>query len=151
MRFATGFALGATTAFFFDPRVGRGRRHEARDRSLRQIRRAARLFTRKSKHLAGRTRGVAAEARSAVVPSNVVDDDTTVKQRIMSEALGRVPGAASDVHVDVENGVARLFGTMQSEDVVEELVSRVRQVPGVRGVSPALTVAGAPTELDQGI
>jgi BON domain len=143
VRFPTTFALGAATAFFFDPRLGKGRRHVLRDRSLRAFRRAGRFLTGKTKFFAGHARGAVAETRSAVLERDVAKDDATVKQRIMSEAFRGIPGAASEVNVDVHNGVARLFGRVASESVVDDLVARVREVPGVRAVSPELTIAGA--------
>jgi hypothetical protein len=140
VRFPTSFALGAATAFFFDPRLGKGRRHQLRDRSLRLFQRAGRFLAGKSKFFAGRARGVAAETRSAVVERTFETDDATVKQRILSEAFRGLPGAATEVNVDVQNGVARLFGRVPTPDMAEDLVARVRKVPGVRAVSRELTI-----------
>lgn len=149
MRLPTAFALGAAIAFFFDQRLGKGRRHQLRDRLLRLLRRAGRLLAGKTKFYAGHARGAAAEARSTVLPPDVPTDDATVKQRIMSDALRGVPGAASDVQVSVENGVVRLFGTVPEQNLADDLVDRVRKVPGVRGVEPELTV-GAGVGTDEG-
>jgi osmotically-inducible protein OsmY len=46
-----------------------------------------------------------------------------------------------DVDVEVEDGLARLRGSIDSISLAEELVTRVRKVPGVRDVSAELQVA----------
>jgi osmotically-inducible protein OsmY len=145
VRIPSAFVLGAVTAFFFDPRLGKGRRHVLRDRSLRALRRAGRLPVGKAKFFEGHARGAAVEARSAVVKPDVRTADATVKQRILSDAFRGIPGVTSDLHVDVENGVARLSGTVPSQSLVNDLVSRVRKVPGVREVAPRLTVGAERT------
>jgi osmotically-inducible protein OsmY len=42
------------------------------------------------------------------------------------------------VHVQVENGVAHLWGTVESSSQREALVLAVRGVPGVKDVQPHL-------------
>jgi osmotically-inducible protein OsmY len=140
----TAFGLGFATAFFFDPRSGAGRRSVLRDRVLRLVRRARRLARRKSRYYAGKAHGVAAEARSAVVEPSAATDDATVRQRILSDALRAARVSTSDVEVDVRGGVATLRGSIASRELVDDLVEQVRKVPGVREVSPQLTVS-APT------
>jgi BON domain len=140
-RFPVAFALGAAAVFFLDPRDGARRRHELRDRSLRLLRRAGRWLTAKTKYYGGRAQGVAHEARSAVASPEVATDDATVKQRIMSDALREVGVGSREVEVDVRDGVATLRGTVSSPTLAGDLVARVREVPGVREVAPALTVA----------
>jgi osmotically-inducible protein OsmY len=142
VRTPSAFVLGAVTAFFLDPRLGKSRRRVFRDRSLRALRRAGRFLVGKLKFFGGHARGVAAEARSAVVTPDAPTDDATVKQRIMSDAFRGIP-SAGDLEVDVENGIARVAGTVPSQSLADDLVSRVRKVPGVRGVAPQLTVGAA--------
>lgn len=150
LRLPTAFALGAVTAFFLDPRDGTRRRHVLRDRVLAGLRRGGRLLGRKSRFAAGKAQGVAAEARSALVPSSAPSDDATVKQRILSDALRDLAVSTKDVAVDVEDGVATLRGSVASSALADDLVQRVREVPGVREVTHELDVAAA-AELDQGI
>lgn len=145
MRSPITFALGAATAFFFDPQVGKRRRHVLRDRALRVLRRGRRLAVGKTKYAAGHVQGVAAEARTTVVPRGVVTDDATVRQRIMSDALRDAlqsePAVRDGIEVEVQQGVATLRGLVPSESLADELVARVRDVPGVRAVSHQLTVS----------
>ena len=149
MRFPTGFALGAfiasLTAYFFDPQLGKRRRHVVRDRSLRAVRRLRRLAVGKTKYAAGHVQGAAAEVRKTVVKPEVQTDDATVRQRILSDALRDAlqsdPSVKDGIEVEVREGVATLRGSVPDESLVDELVARVREVPGVKAVSPELTVA----------
>jgi BON domain len=119
------FALGFATAFFLDPRDGTRRRHVLRDRLLR---------------LARRGRGFVAKARTAVSEPGVATDDATVRQRILSNALRDARVKTSDVAVDVTNGVVTLRGALSSRTLADDLVARIRDVPGVRDVATAITV-----------
>jgi osmotically-inducible protein OsmY len=143
LRLPLAFALGFATAYFLDPRHGKRRRHVLRDRALRQLRRGSRSATRRSRYRADQAKGLVAEATSVVAREEAVDD-ATVRQRILSDALRSLPVAASDVRVDVSDGVASLRGVVASHTLADDLVARVREVPGVRGVSSAVAVAGEP-------
>jgi osmotically-inducible protein OsmY len=68
-------------------------------------------------------------------------DDETVAQRIRSDALREVGLSTKDVDVSVEDGFARLRGSVPSIDLADRLVSRVRKVAGVSDVSAELRVA----------
>jgi osmotically-inducible protein OsmY len=148
VRFPFAFALGAfvafVTAYFFSPQLGKRRRHVLRDRSLRVVRRGRRLAVGKTKYAAGHVQGAAAEARRTVVKPDVPTDDATVRQRILSDALREAlksdPEVRDQIEVDVQEGVATLRGSVPNESLVDELVSKVREVPGVKAVSPELTV-----------
>jgi osmotically-inducible protein OsmY len=141
MRSKTAFLAGAGTAYFFDPETGKKRRHEARDRSLRALRRLSRLGVKKAKLAGGHAYGAAAVARRAVSKQDVSVDDETVAQRIRSDALRDVGLSTKDVDVSVEDGFARLRGSVASIDLADRLVARVRKVAGVSDVSAELRVA----------
>jgi osmotically-inducible protein OsmY len=142
MRFTSAFLFGAAAAFFLDPRLGKRRRHVARDRSLALFRRARRLAFRRAKYAAGHAQGLAAETRSAVLEHDQPAPDETVKSRILSEAFQKVPISTSEVNVDVSNGVATLRGSLPTRSLADDLIDEVRAVPGVRDVTSRLTVAG---------
>jgi osmotically-inducible protein OsmY len=145
MGLTKGFVLGAATAYLLDPTLGRTRRKRLSAQTARLARRAARLAGRKSSYAMGRVRGAAA----SVTPDTHErpTDDATVLQRIRSEALRDVGLSAADVEVRVENGVATLEGTVASAKLAEDLLARVRGVPGVQDVALALRVGG-PSEGD---
>ena len=68
-----------------------------------------------------------------------------MRQRILSDALREAlqsdPEVRDGIEVEVEHGVATLRGPVPSESLADELVSKVREVPGVKAVSPELTVS----------
>ena len=73
-------------------------------------------------------------------------DDETVRQRILSDALRDAlssdPDVKKEIEVEVQQGIATLRGRVPSESLADELVEKVREVPGVRAVSHQLTVTG---------
>jgi hypothetical protein len=150
MRARTAFLAGAGAAFFFDPVAGRRRRHVARDRALKALRRAQRAGVRKVKLVGGHARGLAALGRRAVAQPAVPVDDDTVAQRIRSDALRDVEVSTKEIDVRVEDGFATLRGEIDTIDHADRLVRRVRKVPGVRDVSAELRVAEAGEEGGRG-
>lgn len=143
MRSVAAFVVGAGLAYMFDPQSGRRRRHVLRDRSLAVLRRLGRRSARRAKYVAGQAEGVAAHATSAVVGRDEAADDATVKDRILSQAFRDAEVSTGDVAVDVSDGIATLRGTLGSVDLAHDLIERVRGVPGVRAVTPRLTVQAA--------
>lgn len=142
MRIPTSFALGAATAFFLDPTLGKRRRHQLRDRSLKALRRGARFLLGKGRLAAGHARGAAHETRSALAP-DAPADDVTVRQRILSDAFRGLSQEVGHVQVEVRDGVALLSGSVPEESLVDDLTERVRKVPGVSEVDPRLRVVPA--------
>jgi CBS domain-containing protein len=64
--------------------------------------------------------------------------DHDLRRKIVSMLRGEDWAASAVVHVQVENGVAQLWGTVESEDQREALLLAVRGVPGVKDVQPHL-------------
>jgi hypothetical protein len=143
MRALGAFLVGAGTAFFLDPRLGKRRRHVARDRLLALARRALRRVVRRTRFASGRVRGLVARLGRAARRRTGEADDPTVIQRIRSDALREAGVSARAVDVRVENGVARLHGSVPSDDAANELVARVADTPGVRDVAATLRVSGS--------
>jgi hypothetical protein len=141
VRSTSAFVMGAGTAYFFDPRLGRRRRSLIRDRTLGFLRRTKRVGAGKVKLVGGQARGFLTLLRRVRRRSRVAMDDQTVTQRIRSDAFRDVGVSTRDVDVEVEDGLARLRGSIDSISLAEELVTRVRKVPGVRDVSAELQVA----------
>jgi hypothetical protein len=143
MRSVGAFVVGAGLAYMFDPQSGKRRRHVLRDRSAALLRRLGRRSVGRAKYVAGHAEGVAAQAAGTVSRPAEDADDATVKDRILSQAFREAGVNTGDVAVDVADGIATLRGTLESVDLVHDLVERVRAVPGVRTVTPRLTVSGA--------
>ena len=135
------FLAGAGIAYFFDPQQGKRRRHVLRDRAAKLGRRAARVTAKKSRFVLGHLQGLVARSRQVVARPQVATDDRTVEQRIRSDV--RDAGISGrDVELEVEQGIVTLVGAVPSRAVADNVVARVRKVPGVRDVSDLLRVAG---------
>jgi len=142
MRVLRGIVLGAGIAYLFDPQSGRGRRAKLIDRMGRVLREVTRLAGRKTRFTAGQLHGLVAPLHQDDAPR--ATDDGTVLQRIRSEALRDVGVSTTEVDVTVADGVVSLRGEVASASLVDDLVDRVRLVPGVRDVDAMIRVgAGA--------
>lgn len=140
MERARAFLFGAGAAYFLDPAQGRRRRHVLRDRMLRAIRRTGRVSARKARFGVGRVRGLAARARGQIFPRTRAMDDRTVEQRIRSDVLRDVGLGRQEVDVRVERGVVTLRGDVSGRTLADDLIARVRSVPGVVDVAAMLRV-----------
>ena len=146
--FALGAALGALVAYFFDPRNGRGRRHEFRDRSFAQFRSGGR----KAAHLG---RGVAAEAYGVAQKAQHLKeepkdfDDATLADKVRSQVLRDPEMPKGQINVNVQNGVVQLRGEVPRRELIDELVMQTRKVQGVRDVENLLHGPGEEAPMHQ--
>jgi len=129
--------------YFYDPRLGRGRRAMLRDRGVARIRRMGR-------DLRGLWRGAAAEAYGAShrvvhrTPHDDVaaDDDETLRQRVESQLFRDRDIARAGMNITAEHGTITLRGELGAIDDITYLEDRVRRMPGVRGVRNLLHPRG---------
>jgi osmotically-inducible protein OsmY len=142
MRTAKAFLLGVGAAYLFDPVAGKQRRRLIVDRVARAGRTAVRWSVKKARFGRGKLRGVLAAITRPLGTRPTMSDDSTVVQRIRSEAFREAGVSTKDVDVDVQNGVATLRGAVESTSVADELIERVRKVQGVVGVAPMIRVSG---------
>jgi osmotically-inducible protein OsmY len=133
-------SIGGAIAALADPVSGRRRRHMLRDRSLAAVRRSARRGAGALRFRAGELRGAARRAAHRSPESPV--DDHTLADRVRSEAFRGLPITPHEANVGVVDGIVTLRGELASRTVIEELVERVRTVPGVRGVQSLLHTPG---------
>jgi osmotically-inducible protein OsmY len=140
--FLKGAAVGAIAAYLFDRDSGNGRRARLRDQAGAMIRRSRERADDLSRHatnlVAGKTQELASPLRDREI------DDATVADRIRSEVLGGQELGASDVLVNVEDGVAKLRGTVVRAELIEEIERRTRAVVGVRDVESMLHTPATP-------
>jgi osmotically-inducible protein OsmY len=141
MRGAKGFVLGAGLAYYLDPQNGKRRRRVLVDRAASAARRIGRLVGKKARYAEGRGRGVAAEVAGKLTSEPVATDDATVLQRIRSDALRDVGLTTKEIDVEVLDGVATVEGTVDSTALGDDLVARVRAVPGVKDVDSRISVS----------
>jgi osmotically-inducible protein OsmY len=69
-------------------------------------------------------------------------DDATIVDRVRSEAFRDARLTPGTVNVNAEYGKVVLRGEVESEDLIRDLVERVRQVDGVVDVENQLTARG---------
>lgn len=135
--FVSGAIAGATVAYLFDPRSGRGRRAKAVDMSRARVRRTAEAFGRKGRYLGGRVEGIT-QTFNASGDHPRDTDDRTIVDRIRSELdLG------DGIVVDAADGVVTLRGEA-AEAESRSIERRVRYFPGVQDVRNLLHPAGEP-------
>jgi BON domain-containing protein len=137
---ATGMVTGATLMYFLDPHNGRRRRHVARDRMLKQLRRSGREASRKARYAGGVAEGKAHEAASAGQPAPQ-PDDTTLAHKVESEIFRSPEAPKGTVNLNAENGVVYLRGHVDNQEWIDRLIADTRAVEGVREVRSLLRVA----------
>jgi hyperosmotically inducible periplasmic protein len=131
-----GAAAGAAAAYLLDPDQGRGRRARLADQAEAMLRRTSAAAAGRARHAVSAAVGTVLEARSRLMPAPA--DDTTLRDRIRSEALGHSAVPAGRINLDVVDGRATLRGELDDPGVIEDVVRRVRAVPGVVGVENLL-------------
>jgi osmotically-inducible protein OsmY len=139
-----GLLVGIGLAFFFDPQGGTRRRHTLRDRSLATVRKAFRRTARTGRGAMADAEGLAHKAIHLREERKPQLTDETITAKVMSEVFRDPKLPKGDVNVNVEDGVAVLRGTVGEPELIDELVTRVRHVQGVRDVASLLHVQGTP-------
>jgi osmotically-inducible protein OsmY len=146
MRFRTLVTAGlaaAVAAYLFDPISGRGRRARLRDRSAAIARHSgidAGPFSRRARNITqDRTRQLTdqAEVERAM-------DDASVADRVRSQVLGRNDVHATELLVNVEDGIVSLRGELGDRERVDRVIDLTTEVAGVRGVENLIHLPDTP-------
>jgi uncharacterized membrane protein len=127
-------SLGALLMYVLDPRTGRRRRAQARDKIIRYARKTAEAVDITVRDLKNRTLGLAAETRNLVSKQPVSDDALTQHVRASLAPLVSHP---SSIDVTAENGKITLSGPIL-ESEVDRLLSHVSSIRGVTAVENRL-------------
>ena len=135
-----GLTLGAGAMYLLDPEAGPGRRAKLRDGAVRAGGDYVKLWESGSADLANRLKGQAFEAKGLLTGEPA--DDGTIADRVRA-AAGHVLTDAGGLHVDSQEGVVTLSGTVRPGEP-DALVPAVERVRGVRSVEAHLTTAGEP-------
>ena len=137
---ASGMITGATIMYFLDPHAGRRRRHVARDRMRKQLRRSGRHAAQSAHYAAGVAEGKLHEAthRGQVKPQ---PDDITLARKVESEIFRDADTPKGTVNLNAEEGVVYLRGYTDSQEWIDRLIADTRAVEGVREVRSLLHVA----------
>ena len=143
-KFVAGTTLGWLLGYLFDPRLGKRRRRVGVDWTLGRVRRVARRGERAQRYAASTVVGRA----QAVLHRRDADerplDDATLAHKIESIVFRDPHVPKGQISVNAEKGVVYLRGEVPDRMLLDELVSRVREVQGVRGVESLLHLPGEP-------
>jgi osmotically-inducible protein OsmY len=134
-------AIGAAVTYFGDPRNGARRRALAKDQMRAHWRRLVRRSERARAQASGRLKHL---RHLREKPKEF--DDATLADKVKSEVFRPHDLPKGDVNVNVADGVVELRGKLADPELIDELVSRVRRVHGVRDVHSFLIAREEPAE-----
>ena len=134
-----GIGLGAALMFVLDPDRGARRRALVRDKSVKLLRRGGRTVRDRSVDIGNRIGGTASEIRAKLKPPPT---DIQIEASVRAE-LGHNVEHPKAIEVVVDGGNVILRGNVL-EDELDDLLSTVRSVRGVRDVRSELEVQVAP-------
>ena len=135
--FGLGTALGALTAFFFDPQQGRRRRHQLFSRSGGMTRRTIRRGSRAGRGIGAEIHGLTQKATHLrEQPKDF--DDVTLARKVETEIFRGPDVPKGQINVNAEEGVVYLRGEAPTPELIDELVGRARRIQGVRQVESLL-------------
>lgn len=136
LRYLTAGALGALTAYLFDPVAGRGRRARLLDQSRARARDLTEEAATRVRYESGRVRGLIHEMGAGDEPPT---DEADLLQKVRSEAVGPARLSTSDIEVSIENGETIVVrGSTKDPAEAQELISRIESVTGVKKVRSEL-------------
>jgi len=141
-RFGIGAALGVLAALFLDPRNGRRRRGQVRSRATGLFRHGLRSTRYAARGVAANAVGLSRKATHLRERPKPQPNDATLAAKVESEVLGHVDLHQGHVNVNAENGIVVLRGQLDSQELIQELVTKVRKVQGVQGVENLLHLPG---------
>jgi hypothetical protein len=138
-----GAGAGAGLMYLLDPDQGNRRRALVRDQLVRARHLTEDAMDATSRDMRNRARGVVAELRSRLVPTDVSDD---VLQERVRARLGQTVRYARSIETSVADGAVTLRGPVLADDAAR-VVRRVGQVPGVQAVDNRLEVHAEPGDV----
>jgi osmotically-inducible protein OsmY len=131
---------GAAVAFFLDPISGKRRRHVARDKAGRAVRRTTRL----GRVTAVRTGGLASRVAHIPESESPPENDQTLAHKVESELFQRIDIPSGQINIMAEHGVVSLRGTVKEPQEIREIERLVRGITGVADVQNLLHLEGTP-------
>ena len=140
-------AAAAAGAWLYDPVSGRRRRAQLGDRTAGFFRRLVRRSGRLGRHVASGTHGLAQRATHREQPKAL--DDATLKNKVETEIFRAADSPKGRVSVNAQHGIVQLRGEVDSTDMIDDLVQKVRSIHGVRDVENLLHLAGTPAPMHQ--
>jgi osmotically-inducible protein OsmY len=142
-------AIGAAAAYLLDPRSGRRRRVELRDRSAAAVRRGVRRLRRAERHAQAEAYGLSQKARHLHEEPKPAPDDVTLAQKVETEIFRDPKVPKGRINVNAENGTVVLRGQVETPELIRDLEERTRKVQGVQDVENLLHLPGTPAPMHQ--
>jgi osmotically-inducible protein OsmY len=141
-RFLRGVVVGWVAAYFWDPRLGRGRRALARDWLRSRARRAVRRGERAQRHATATAIGKTQAFRHRREAPKPQPDDATLAHKVETIIFRDHDVPKGQIAVNAEEGVVWLRGEVPTQSMIDALVERTREVSGVRRVESLLHLPG---------
>jgi BON domain len=141
--FLAGSGVGAAAEYLLDPERGRRRRHVLRDQAIAKLRHGSREAERRAHDVAHKARGVVAEATPPGRDSSELNDPT-LAAKVESELFRPADAPKGSININVEKGVVYLRGQVESQEQMDGLLARTRDVDGVTQVENLLHLPGSP-------
>ncbi len=138
-----GVGLGAGLMFLLDPDQGRRRRALMRDKAVHSVNVTGTALRKTSRDVGNRARGLAARVEGRVHSDRASEE--VLEARVRSQ-LGRAVSHPGAIEVRVEDGRVILSGPVLAGEV-DDLLSTVRKVRGVRSVESGLEVHAEPGDV----
>src|SRR5256714_7963273 len=135
--FALAGAIGAALAYFFDPDNGRRRRSIARDKLGKYVRQTGR----QAQDAGAQAQGLKAKATHVSETPKPQPDDVTLARKVETEIFRDAGVPKGKINVNAENGKIVLRGEVDSDEMIDDLVSKARKVQGVQDVENLLQTA----------
>jgi osmotically-inducible protein OsmY len=129
--------IGWAISYFTDSQQGARRRAMAKDKAGAYWRRLVRHGERGVQGAKSYAGGKAQRAKHLREEPKTYDD-ATLAQKVQSEVFRPADAPKGDVDVNVADGVVELRGQLDDPEMIDELVSKVRKVQGVRDVQSYL-------------
>jgi osmotically-inducible protein OsmY len=136
-----GAVIGVIAAWFLDPSAGKRRRHLTRDKTLAFFRRGARRGSQVGRRVASDAYGMKQKA-THIREQPKEYDDATLKAKVETELFRFESDLKGAVDVNAQGGVVQLRGELPSQTLIDTLVSRTREINGVREVESLLHTTG---------
>jgi osmotically-inducible protein OsmY len=131
-------ALGAALSYFFDSQNGKRRRKMAADRFAGLSRRHGKRL---AKGAASQAHGLTQKATHLKEEPKPQPDDVTLARKVETEIFRDADVPKGKINVNAENGKIVLRGEVDSDEMIDDLVSKARKVQGVQDVENLLQTA----------
>jgi osmotically-inducible protein OsmY len=147
-QFLAGGVVGTLGTLFLDPQQGRRRRKQLADRTAGFFRRTGRRAERAGRGVGARVYGMSQQVQHLQEEPKDYDD-ATLASKVETEIFRDADVPKGQINVNVQEGVVQLRGEVPSEDMLNDLVEKTREIQGVRDVESLLHLPGTPAPMHQ--